>query len=66
MGYACHPALPRITRQPAKLLNPPRPARFDPGTQELLTVSPYILVYEVDPLHAQVFIRRTWHMARDR
>lgn len=36
-----------------------------PGTRELVTISPYIIVYEVDD-GGQVLILNVWHGAQDR
>lgn len=40
-----------------------RPGR-EPGTRELVAVSPYVLVYAVDA--GEVRILRVWHAAQDR
>lgn len=37
-----------------------------PGTRELATVYPYLLVYEVDRVAGVVRILRVWHGAQDR
>lgn len=37
-----------------------RPGRI-PGTRELLSVPPYVLVYEVDRASGTVMIQRVWH-----
>ena len=42
-----------------------RPGRAG-GTRELLTVSPYVLVYEVDDAAGLVRILRVWHGAQNR
>lgn len=42
-----------------------RPGRA-PGTRELATVHPYLLVYEVDRTADVVRILQVWHGARDR
>ena len=36
------------------------------GTRELVTVPPYIMVYEVDASIDAVVILRVWHAAQDR
>lgn len=36
------------------------------GTRELVTVWPYLIVYEVDPEADMVRILRVWHGAQDR
>jgi len=41
-----------------------RPGRA-PGTRELVTVVPYVIVYEVDETDT-VMILRVWHGAQDR
>lgn len=41
-----------------------RPGRA-PGTRELVTVYPYLLVYEVDRTGGVVRILRVWHGAQD-
>ena len=42
-----------------------RPGRAA-GTRELLTISPYVLVYEVDGAAELVRILRVWHGAQNR
>lgn len=42
-----------------------RPGRT-PGTRELMTAFPYLLVYEVDRTAGVVRILRVWHSAQDR
>jgi plasmid stabilization system protein ParE len=37
-----------------------------PGTRELLTVWPYLVVYVVDPNNQLVVIQRIWHGAQHR
>jgi len=36
-----------------------------PGTRELVTISPYIIIYEADH-SGEVWILRIWHGAQDR
>ncbi len=36
------------------------------GTRELVALSPYLIVYEVDPGADSVRILRVWHGAQDR
>lgn len=42
-----------------------RPGRVS-GTRELLTVLPYLLIYEVDADHDVVRLLRIWHGAQER
>jgi toxin ParE1/3/4 len=37
-----------------------------PGTRELVTVHPYVLIYEIHPEANRVSILRLWHAAQDR
>ncbi len=41
-----------------------RPGR-DPTTRELVTIRPYVIVYEVDAV-GNVTIQSVWHSAQDR
>jgi plasmid stabilization system protein ParE len=49
----------------AELPNRGRPGRLL-GTRELVSVFPYILVYEVDEAAKRTTILRLWHAAQDR
>jgi addiction module RelE/StbE family toxin len=36
------------------------------GTRELVAVSPYVMIYEIDEAAQRVSIMRLWHSAQDR
>jgi plasmid stabilization system protein ParE len=36
------------------------------GTRELVTVAPYVIIYEIDEEAQRVSIMRVWHAAQDR
>ncbi len=36
------------------------------GTRELVTVAPYVMIYEIDEEAQRVSILRLWHAAQDR
>lgn len=65
--YAAQALLLRLIEATDSLADFPLLARAgEDGTRELVTVPPYVVVYEVDDIADVVRILRLWHGAQDR
>ncbi|MBB2169683.1 type II toxin-antitoxin system RelE/ParE family toxin [Gluconacetobacter aggeris] len=65
--YVAEALLLRLIEAVDSLADFPLLARVgEDGTRELVTVPPYVLVYEVDEAAETVRILRVWHAAQDR
>ncbi len=58
-------ALGRAAERLAETPDRGRPGR-EPGTRELASVLPYLLIYEADRQRQVVRMLRVWHTSRDR